>query len=209
MPLFGDWEGPLARNGLRPFSMEHRLPPDGRGGAAVEDVIAAIRYLKRNARRFGFPADKIALIGFSSGGHLALMASLSLAKIGEGVTVVSFYAPLELGRLYEKGNREIRSAIRNYIPVTDDENVFDLRLKMYSPSYHLHEKAKPILLVHGRQDRLVPVEQSRLFYEQAKSLGLDVRLIVVPNGKHNFNMSRSRWARKVEERSIQFVTEHL
>lgn len=126
LPLFEDWEQPLKDAGLQAFSIEHRTAPEYRGRELVEDCAQAVRYVHQNAARFKIPEDKIALIGFSSGGHLSVMTALTLTKQDPALgvrqasylkAVVSFYAPLDLEELAKTGGPEIRTILANYLPI--------------------------------------------------------------------------------------------
>ncbi len=126
MPLFEDWEGPLKDAGLQAFSIEHRTAPEYRGHDLVEDCIQAVTYVHQNAARFKIPADKIALIGFSSGGHLSVMTALSLTRQDPNLpirnapylkAVVAFYAPLDLETLAIQGSPEIKSILAGFLPL--------------------------------------------------------------------------------------------
>lgn len=230
LPFYADWEKQIRRADLRAFAVEHRLPPRYRGRDQVEDIVAAVRYLQTNATRFGFPPDRIALVGFSSGGHLAVMAGLTLSRRRPGQfrtaarpvrAVVAYYAPLDPERLLQSENPEIRAILFNYLPAFDPgrdmresvrlrESFYLRALKDISPLQNLHRDAPPMLLVHGDQDKLVPISQSQAFAERALELkpGL-ARLEIARGADHNFEASRSRWARALEEESIDFIIDQF
>ncbi len=226
LPLYADWEGLVHDANLRAFAVEHRLPPRYRGRDQVEDIIAAIAYVQRNADRFGVPADRIALIGFSSGGHLAALSSLILSSRGPSRpspvrAVVAYYAPLDLEHLALSGNEEMRRLLSNYLPEFPlnvggpeaqrlRENYMRRLLRDVSPLPAIHGAMPPMLLIHGDADELVPVEQSRSFYERAEEVAPGrVELRIVPGAPHNFEGSRSRWARELEEEAIDFIDREL
>ncbi len=232
VPTFSDWDRPLRDAGLRAFALEHRVPPKYRGRDQIEDCVAAVNYVRTNAERFGIPGDRLALIGFSSGGHLAVMTALSMSRPRPGVrsvndnpvrAVVSFYAPLDPEALLgDSGDPEVRRLLVNYLPRFDAETVAaaeatELRRNFYrralndvSPVKHLHRYAPPMLLVHGVKDELVPIEQSRTLYAAAVQVRPDLAVLrEVPRGDHHFIRSRSRWARDVEREAIEFIVERM
>ena len=65
----------LAASGLVVISLDFRQGPDHRHPAACADVVAGVRYARAHARRLGVDPRRIALVGSSSGGHLALLAA--------------------------------------------------------------------------------------------------------------------------------------
>lgn len=117
LPLFQDWENYLNDAGLRAFSIEHRLAPEYRGYDQVEDVAEAIVFIRKNAKRFRIPRDKIALVGFSSGGHLAMIYGFGNSSRSNPVSaVVSFYAPTDLVSLYFQSSGKLKKYMDGYLP---------------------------------------------------------------------------------------------
>ncbi|MCE9596641.1 MAG: alpha/beta hydrolase [Spirochaetia bacterium] len=233
MPLFADWEQPLRDAGLRAFSIEHRVAPEYRGKELVEDCIDAVEYIHRNAERYKIPADKIALIGFSSGGHLSVMSALALTRRNPDLpvlnasylkAVVAFYAPLDLPALVQNGSPEIKAVLAGYVPrnrsVRDRSMDMNFQLPVLdsfllralsdiSPMDNIHPGMPPTLLIHGDQDTLVPVMQSMAFYSRAVQTGSPVLLVTVPGAAHNFNQSRQYFARRAEQTAIDFIVSKL
>ena len=62
-------------SGRRVLAINYRLAPQFKYPAAVEDVESAIRFVRQHAKRYKVDPNRIALIGESAGGHLALMAA--------------------------------------------------------------------------------------------------------------------------------------
>ncbi|MGH9801337.1 MAG: pectinesterase family protein, partial [Blastocatellia bacterium] len=90
-PLFA----PLAARGIAWFTISYRLAPKHNYPAPVEDIHAAIRWVKAHAAEFKIDPKRIALVGESAGGQLVAQAAV-LAKADEQVAaVVPFYAPID------------------------------------------------------------------------------------------------------------------
>jgi acetyl esterase len=68
----------LAANGFAVVAVDFRQAPGYRHPAASADVVSAIRWVRARGDAFGFDPDRIALVGSSSGGHLALLAACGL-----------------------------------------------------------------------------------------------------------------------------------
>ncbi len=74
----------LARAGRGPvLSVDYRLAPEHRFPAGLEDVLAAYRYARDNAERFGAPLAQAAIGGDSMGGNFAAIACQALKRAGE------------------------------------------------------------------------------------------------------------------------------
>jgi len=233
MPLFDDWEQPLDEAGIRAFSIEHRTAPEYRGRELVQDCIDAVNYVHANAARFKIPPEKIALIGFSSGGHLSVMSAIAMTRYDPNLplqnasylkAVVAFYAPLDLRSLVQSGSPEIKTILADYLPLSPDatgardRNLLQqptldpfLQRALYdiSPADNIHPYMPPTLLIHGDHDMLVPIWQSVAFYQRALQTGAPVAFIGVPGADHNFNQSRRDFARNAERTAIQFILSKL
>ncbi len=290
LPLYSDWEPYINRAGLRAFSIEHRLAPEYHGRALIEDVLSAIGYINRNAKRFNIPDSTIHLVGFSSGGHLALSAALQLdasSKRSPVRSVSAFYAPTNPAGRYFTAQGKLKKYLHNYLPETDrmdrlihsieeiehdiqkkdpmgaqliKDNHFSMNdisvsmasiesngalllklqgqlssavadrsalislqeklAKKYSEANEILDKWKDIspifllkngrtsiFLIHGKDDELVPVEDSRAFIERARNTGRrNVDFLEVNNAGHNFVISRSQWASDIRQKTIQFMS---
>ena len=237
IPTYQDWHEPLQKAGLRAFALEHRVPPQYRGRDHINDCVDAVRYIERNATRFRIPGDRLALVGFSSGGHLAVMTALTLSRPRPGLrsmagsgpvrAVAAYYAPLDPERLLEDTtNPDLRKVLENYLPrysvspadgVTDANQLSDLRRSFYeraladiSPMRAVHAFAPPMILLHGVRDDLIPVQQSRAFRDRANEIkpGM-VELIEIEKGDHHFIRSRSKWARAADRQALEFIRKNF
>lgn len=232
MPLFSDWEEPLQKARLQAFSIEHRTAPQYRGKDIVEDCIRAIRYVHENAERFRIPPDKIAVIGFSSGGHLAVMSAIALTRRDPSLprrqasylkAVAAFYAPLDLGELASNGTPQLKQLLNNYLPLNpaselkerslaqlESDSFMRRALADISPADNVHPYMPPIALFHGDKDTLVPVSQSINFQQRAFLSGSQsVIFVPVSGAEHNFNQSRRPLVRTMEQAAIQFILQNL
>lgn len=225
LPLFSDWEEPLEGRRLRAFSMEHRTAPRYRGWEPVTDCRRAIRYLRQNARRFRFPPDRIALVGFSSGGHLAALTALSGSRENRSAqqprAAVLFFAPLDLATLWLTGNARMKKMLENYLPLSPVEGDFGTagierrgeileKARELSPLNYLHQGAPPLLLLFGSADRLIPSDQAKNFMARARKLRIgQVQLLSVRGFGHNFNSSRRHRIRRLEGQALDFIVGNL
>ena len=216
MPFYSDWEELLANAKLKAFSIEHRTSPQFHGMDIVNDCMDAVRYINKNAARFGIPANHFALVGFSSGGHLSLMSALRFnnndkenIKIS---SVVAYYSPLELRLLYRNGNPTVKRILEGFAPASSlsDENSLLDALEGLSPYHNIHERMPYVLLIHGMEDDLVSWNQSNLFYEKSKALKPGrAEMILLKKGGHNFNTERNQETLRVERRAVRFIQKRI
>jgi alpha-L-fucosidase 2 len=178
-PLFE----PLSRAGFTWFTINYRLAPAHRFPACIEDVEAAVRWVKAHAKEFKADPARIALIGESAGGHLVSLAGVRAKGETSVKAVVPFYAPHDL---------ELQVASRGQLGPSM-EALFGLKelndeargvLRTTSPSTYLRGDLPPYLLIHGNKDTTVPFEQSVKFQAKLKSLGARCDLITIEGGAH-------------------------
>lgn len=153
------WFDVLTRAGIAWLSIDYRLAPKWKHPAAVEDVEAAIRWVRANARKYGIDPDRIALMGESAGGHLAALAALR-GKV-RVAALVSFYGIHDLPAWRDQRGGLPRN-ISLYLPDTQERT-----LREASPVTYLSAKAPPMLLIHGTADTGVPAAQSTAFCRSA------------------------------------------
>jgi len=175
---------PLSDAGFAWFSISYRLMNDvTQFGAGVEDVEAAIRYVKSHGAEYRIDPNRLALVGESAGGHLAAMAALDEDPATRVKAVVALYAPTDLGAI-ARTSKQVPQWIRDNLQGTPFEAVILARLKELSPIEHVRRDMPPFLLIHGTADTLVPFEQSRAMCARMKSAGASCELYPVEGAGH-------------------------
>ncbi len=190
----------LAGLGYAAASVDYRLVDHGARNAfpaAVTDARCAVRYLRRHARRFELDPQRAGAIGFSSGGHLAEM--LGTAAGVEGLdrgcadretspavqAVIAYFAPSDLrrGAHFARAADRVRDRFLGTPPEQDPE-----RADLASPLVHVGGDSPPTLLVHGTEDRVVPLAQSRTMRDALAQAGVPVELVELPGVGHGFRL---------------------
>lgn len=166
------------------FSIDYRLAPKYRWPACCEDVLTAIRWVKKHAAEFKGDPDRIALIGYSAGGHLAAYATATADDPLRPQALVVLAGPTDLVADCERRG-EVSPALQ---ALFDHDNQLDdeirKTLRDTSPLTHLTSDMPPTLLIHGTVDESVPYNQSEVFQEKMTALGVPCELITIPGGSH-------------------------
>jgi acetyl esterase/lipase len=205
----------LAQHGYVAATVDYRLAPRSQFPAALQDVKAAVRFLRANATRFAVDPERVAAIGESAGAHLALMLGLTpgVAEFEAGganreqssrvACVVSWYAPADFARMYGKG--EGADAI---IPLFLGGNLENAKTEhlLASPLNWVTPLAPPVLAIHGTKDPEVPYEQSQWLVEQLQRAGARAELETIEGGGHGF---QGKDAEQAERRMVAFLDENL
>jgi acetyl esterase/lipase len=170
----------FARRGYGVAAISYRLAPAHVFPAQLEDVRAAISWVKENAQTLGIDPKRIVLLGRSAGGHLALTASYT-ASDPDIRGVVAYYAPNDLNWSWANPSNpwvldspKTLSGFLGGTPETAAE-----AFNNASPLDFVTPKSSPTLLVHGGRDELVFAEQSERLatrLEAKQVLNIFVRL---------------------------------
>ncbi|NVJ60193.1 MAG: alpha/beta hydrolase [Gammaproteobacteria bacterium] len=148
----------LATQGFSVFSLEYRRTGNQGGGwpGSFDDVIAGLKQIARFSDLEQY--SKITLVGHSAGGHLALLAAAHLDKwqpVGVPVSVVGLAAITDIEQ-YAKGQNSCQTAGVQFMGGSPQE-----RSKEYEAANPTRfEFNLPVLLLHGKEDPIVPVAQS-------------------------------------------------
>lgn len=183
----------LAGKGYVCIANEYRLNTESKWPAQIEDVKAAIRWLRANADSLGVNADMICLQGHSAGAHLSLHAagtpnleqfsgSGGHAGVDESVAATAvFYAPVRFSLGQEKlsGATPLRALLGH-----DKGSGEDARKA--SPIEYVSARFPPTLLLHGTADKVVPPSSSMRMYEALSSAGAEVELHMLSHLPHGF-----------------------
>ena len=201
----------LLGRGFAVASVNYRLSGEARFPAAVQDVKAAIRWLRAHAGEYGIDPARFAVWGTSAGGYLATMAGVSggvwsgLDDAGLGnatvsaevQAVVAWYAPADFAAMDTQARRVAACTGRS--PVHDDASSAESRwLGAPVQSAPLLRASDPVawlpsvprgrlptfLLVHGSVDCSVPPGQSTQWGQALAAVGAPVRVEIVEGAGH-------------------------
>jgi acetyl esterase/lipase len=209
LPLLGaDFYDSLAAQGFAVAAVDYRLSGEARFPAPLEDVRAAVGWVRDHAASYRLDADRVFLWGDSSGGHLALLAALTGTKV-QGVVAwfpVTDLAGLpsdvaDAGGVPDPGPDSREAQLLGAPP----QSVPDLA-RQASPVAHASAGAPPILLMHGAVDDMVPPAQSARLAEALRSAGATVELELVPGATHFWTGASD--VGSIVRRSIEFLRAH-
>lgn len=181
---------PVAQRGIAWFTISYRLAPKHNYPAPIEDVHAAIRWVKAHAAEYNIDPNRIALVGESAGGQIVAQAVVKADKDTQVAAVVPFYAPIDFTLDMERRGG-LSTSMRGYFGRANsqaDEATLQL-LREASPINHIKPGLPPFLLVHGTGDMSVLYSWSPLFQAKLKAAGVSCDLITIPDGLHGM----ARW----------------
>ncbi len=208
------WQcGYFARRGYACFSSNYRLAPKYQLSAAVEDVKAAVRWIRSNRERYNADPDRVVVLGASAGGHLAAMIGLTRPEDGmegrggpSGVpaavqAVVCFFSPMDLRPPGLAAVPEMMPAI---LGGTYEEN--PEAYARVSPILYVRSGAPPFFFAHGTDDPLIEPWHSERMVEVLRKAGVYADLIMVESGGHGW--ANRVWQEKVFPALETFLESH-
>lgn len=186
-----DWAHPLARHGFVVANVEYRTAEHAVAPAAILDVRTAVMWVHRHAASLGIDRNRVALLGASAGGHLALMAALpptSDPELGDSstpVSVVSLWGVTDVEDIVN--GRNVKDFAHRWIPghLRDSDT-----LKRWSPVFWATPQSPQVLIVHARGDQSVPFSHAELLKHrlgnQGEFVAIDRNWHAVPNADYDW-----------------------
>jgi acetyl esterase/lipase len=194
----------VAEAGFAVASVEYRTIRDGatyRDG--VDDIKAAIRYLRANAATYGIDADAVVVWGESAGGYLAAMVGVTsgntsfdagedLNRSGDVQGVIDDFGASDISKMAADFDAATQHAIYTneglvkYIGKAAAENTLDSSIATgaANPLTYIRADAPPFLMFHGNQDRLVSPSQTLILHDALVAAGVRSTRYVVDGAGH-------------------------
>jgi len=179
----------LGMYGITGIVLKYRLPK-GRSFVPLADAQRAVRLARHHAKEWKIDANKVGIIGFSAGGHLASTAATHFPQSGEPPAKNSFdriscrpdfgilvYPVVTMGEFTHTGSK------RNLLGSSPDPKWID----HFSNEKRVTIETPPIFMAHAVDDRPVPPENSRMLYAALQKKNIPSKYMELPDGEHGLN----------------------
>ncbi|HEX8501511.1 MAG TPA: alpha/beta hydrolase [Pyrinomonadaceae bacterium] len=221
---FESYDRWLAAGGRVVFDVEYRLANSAqRFPAQLADIKCAIAWVKDHAARYRVDPERLALLGRSAGGQLALLAAYTANDAtlrpdscdgrDTGVrAVVSFYGPTDLAWDYTHPARpdviDTARVLENYLggsPASAPQAYASA-----SPVEHVGAQSPPTLFLHGGHDQLVRPENVERIIPKLAAAGVPFTYVYLPWANHGFDYNFDGWNSQIAQAEIsKFLDAHL
>lgn len=185
--------------GVHALVLKYRIPSAAnqqqKEWAPLQDAQQAMHLVRKNAKNWNVDPTKVGIMGFSAGGHLAstLATHYDDRKI-KAKSSISFrpdfqiliYPVISFGKFAHKGSRNNLLS-----PDTTAE-----KIAYFSNELHVNKQSPPAFLVHAKDDKAVPVDNSLIYAHQLKDNGVEAEVFLYEAGGHGFGMKNSTSAAK-------------
>ncbi|MGE0101272.1 MAG: alpha/beta hydrolase [Blastocatellales bacterium] len=185
--------------GITAVVLKYRLAPKYHHPSMMLDVLRAIRFTRSKAEEWKIDINRVGVMGFSAGGHLASTAAThwdeGQSDTGDGIDRLSSrpnlailcYPVITMGPpSAHTGSR------RNLIGENPSQELLDLM----SNEKQVNSKTPPTFLFHTEDDKAVPVENSLLFAAALRKAGVPYELHIYEKGRHGVGLAQDNPALK-------------
>lgn len=179
----------FADAGFTVFEVVHGAQPRFRVSEIVEQVRTAVRFVHTHAADYGIDTNRVGVSGISSGGHLALMIAGSPDSPVNAVAAIA--PPTDLAN-WGKAAFMLTddSQLSMFIPALGidpkaPKSDTEALLRNLSPITYVNSKYPPTLIVHGDNDKLVPLQQAQTMDQALGKAGVEHKLDVIAGGGHD------------------------
>lgn len=176
----------LTEQGFAVASIRYRLSQEAPMPAQIEDCLDAIRYLRAQARQYGYNATKVGVWGASAGGHLAALVGTQGEGAAKVHAVVDWFGPTQLRRM-----GMWPSVMDHDSPASPESRLLGGPVQQNaklaeaaSPLRYVSADDAPFFIQHGDADPLVPLEQSELLAAALAAAKVEVQMEVLPRAGH-------------------------
>jgi len=181
--------------GVTAFVVKYRLPSDSimvdKTIGPLQDAQRAIQLVRQHAAEWHIQPNKVGIIGFSAGGHLASTTATHFDKVvienKDNISVrpdfaMLIYPVISFGPYAHAYSRE------NLIGKNPSQQLLDL----YSNEKQVTPNTPPIFLIHAEDDGAVPVQNSLLFYDALLKNKVKAEMHLFQEGGHGFGLNNSK-----------------
>ncbi len=178
----------IAAQGYTVLTIDYRHAPQYKFPTQIEDIKTGLKFIQQHADEYEVQIDRMAIMGRSAGGHLAMLTAYAIDAFPFR-SVVSYYSPVDLTEGYNNppfpdpiNSREVLRAFLGGTPV----ELSDL-YRQASPYQKVRSNLPPTLLIYGGQDHIVQSKFGRSLYEKLNRNGNTAVFIDIPWAEHAFD----------------------
>lgn len=199
----------LNGHGITGVVLQYRLPA-GRPFVPLLDAQRAVRTVRARAKEWAIDPSRIGIMGFSAGGHLASTAGTHFddgdAKAADRVERVSSRPDFMIlvYPVIAMGEKTTHPGSRNNL--LGKEPAAKL-VEQFSNEKQVTDRTPPTFLAHALDDKPVPPENSKMFYEALQAHQVPSEYLELPSGGHGLNGYKGPMWDKWQQRSLAWLAE--
>lgn len=180
----------FTKQGIAAFVLKYRLPSDKTmtdpSIGPLQDAQQAIKTIRRQAAEWNIDPNKIGIMGFSAGGHLAATAGTHFEKPvlsnAEGISVRPDFMILVYPVISFMEGIGHKGSGANLL----GKNASPEQIKLFSNELQVTSSTPPAFITHASDDTVVPVSNSLIFYEALQRQHIPSELHIYSKGEHGY-----------------------
>lgn len=180
----------FVKQGIAAFVLKYRLPSERTmiepSIGPLQDAQQAIKTIRQRAKEWNIDPQKIGIMGFSAGGHLAATAGTHFAQsvlpTTDGVSVRPDFMILVYPVISFMEGIGHKGSGANLL----GKNASLEQIKLYSNELQVTSSTPPAFITHAGDDTVVPVSNSLIFYEALKKSNIPSELHIYSKGEHGY-----------------------
>lgn len=193
--------------GITAFVLKYRLPSDDimedKSVGPLQDAQESIRFIRRHAKKWQLNPDKIGIIGFSAGGHLASTLSThyndKIYKVADSISAKPNFSVLVYPVISMETEIAHKGSRNNLLGIMPSSKL----IEHFSNEKQIDSYTPATFLVHAIDDKGVPVENSIRYFLALKDHNVPSEIILYQNGGHGFGLGKTGtsqyWTKSCEE----------
>ena len=179
----------LAADGFVALTINYRLVAEAPWPASLDDVKAAVRYVRAHAGELGVDPSRIAVSGASAGGHIAeLVAGQSTPASDASVAAAVLWYPV-----VDVSFGGVAEPIRSFLVGTFDAMLAGAPPEQATPATYVSASHPPVLTMVGVDDAATPIDDTVRFHALLDDAGVRNEIEVVPGVGHGFEVDPRQW----------------
>jgi acetyl esterase/lipase len=180
----------FAKNGVAAFVLKYRLPSDStmidKKIGPLQDAQQAIKVVRENASKWGININKVGIMGFSAGGHLASTAATHYRKAvienDNNTNLRPDFQILIYPVISMQDSLTHLDSRKNLLGSNPSKAIID----EFSNELHVDANTPPAYITQAGDDKTVDVDNSIVYYEKLRHHNVAAELHLYPHGGHGF-----------------------
>jgi acetyl esterase/lipase len=201
----------LHKNGIAAFVLKYRLPNDlimkDRTIGPLQDAEQAIKMVRENYSNWNIDTNKVGIMGFSAGGHLASTASTHYKNVVIDNPKHTNLRPDFSLLIYPVISFQDSILHKGSKKALIGENASPEMTKQYSNELQIDKNTPPAFLIHCSDDKVVPVQNSIFYYEALKKNNIKAEMHIYATGGHGFGMNNASRTDKWMDQCLAWMSE--
>jgi acetyl esterase/lipase len=184
----------FTRKGITAFVLKYRLPSDSimrdKSIGPLQDAQQALKLVREKAKEWKIDGNKVGIMGFSAGGHLAATAATHFNTGLIPNPASTNLRPDFLVLIYPVISFTVALAHKGSKSLLIGDTPTDDKVRFFSNEQQVTEQTPPTWLTHTGDDSVVPVDNSILFYQALVKHKVPTEMHLYPTGDHGFVLNQ-------------------